>query len=256
MLRRSKSQTSLTRKAAQGCVSSVDCRHCMAEGVAIINSHIKQAADQQLGTGHSLQQPHIERRGGLNSTGYRSGDGGGAEGGFREAAKSYRQCRGLDAQEINQRVPHCPQTGMRTAPTERARKHFVSNDENACRCSAVGGSVTPNTNQARLTNQLSTLNLLKLINEVDKAIQNAMFIAQHIDNLDEFESVKENWKYIAMVIDRIFLIVFLFICIVGTVAIFATVPWTYYLNEKPIDLSQITLDTRNLTGGDTMKHGP
>ena len=33
------------------------------------------------------------------------------------------------------------------------------------------------------------LNLLKLINEVDKAIQNAMFIAQHIDNLDEFESV-------------------------------------------------------------------
>ena len=156
MLRRSKSQKSLTRKAAQGCVSSVDCRHCMAEGVASINSHIKQAADQQLGTGHCLQRPHIERRGGLNSTGYRSSGGGGAEGGFREAAKSYRQCRGLDAQEINQRVPHCPQTGMRTAPTERARKHCVSNDENACRCSAVGGSVTPNTNQARLTNQLST----------------------------------------------------------------------------------------------------
>lgn len=33
------------------------------------------------------------------------------------------------------------------------------------------------------------LALAKLIYEVDKAIQNAMFIAQHIDNLDEFESV-------------------------------------------------------------------
>lgn len=36
---------------------------------------------------------------------------------------------------------------------------------------------------------LTSLGLMKLISEVDKAIQNAMFIAQHIDNLDEFESV-------------------------------------------------------------------
>lgn len=37
--------------------------------------------------------------------------------------------------------------------------------------------------------QVERLKLAKLISEVDKAIQNAMFIAQHIDNLDEFESV-------------------------------------------------------------------
>lgn len=36
---------------------------------------------------------------------------------------------------------------------------------------------------------ITQLGLMKLMNEVDKAIQNAMFIAQHIDNLDEFESV-------------------------------------------------------------------
>lgn len=36
---------------------------------------------------------------------------------------------------------------------------------------------------------LTELGLMKLVSEVDKAIQNAMFIAQHIDNLDEFESV-------------------------------------------------------------------
>lgn len=58
-----------------------------------------------------------------------------------------------------------------------------------------------------------------------------------------------------MVIDRIFLIVFLFICIVGTVAIFAMVPWTYYLNERPIDLDLTRLQALNLTSGDTLKHG-
>lgn len=38
-----------------------------------------------------------------------------------------------------------------------------------------------------------------------------------------------------MVIDRIFLIVFLFAGIVGTIAIFGMVPWFNYI-EKPIEL--------------------
>lgn len=50
-----------------------------------------------------------------------------------------------------------------------------------------------------------------------------------------------------MVIDRIFLIVFLFACIVGTVTIFAMVPWSYYTTEKPIDLQLTRLMALNLT---------
>lgn len=50
-----------------------------------------------------------------------------------------------------------------------------------------------------------------------------------------------------MVIDRIFLIVFLFACIVGTVAIFAMVPWYHYLYEKPIDLQLTKLVALNAT---------
>lgn len=41
----------------------------------------------------------------------------------------------------------------------------------------------------RSRSPLTPFGFMKLISEVDKAIQNAMFIAQHIDNLDEFESV-------------------------------------------------------------------
>lgn len=54
-----------------------------------------------------------------------------------------------------------------------------------------GGKVAAGTGKPlkRMPGQPNNLELIRLISEVDKAIQNAMFIAQHIDNLDEFESV-------------------------------------------------------------------
>lgn len=58
-----------------------------------------------------------------------------------------------------------------------------------------------------------------------------------------------------MVIDRIFLIIFLFACIVGTVVIFALVPWSYYFDEKPIDLQLTRLLALNLTSGEMLAKG-
>lgn len=191
MMRRSRSQTSLNRKpVAPGCLSSMDCRHCMVEGT-ILSSELASTANQQCTT-RSLHRPQSETRGRLNSSGVRSNR---VDACLRDPALSCQQSRRFD-DEVNQGISHCASASMRTMPNERARNHFISNDETACRCSALGDSivVTPNTNQPRLTNQLSPLNLLKLINEVDKAIQNAMFIAQHIDNLDEFESVSSHSK--------------------------------------------------------------
>lgn len=71
--------------------------------------------------------------------------------------------------------------------------------------------------------------------EVEKAIRDAMFIAQHIDNKDEFESIREEWKYVAMVLDRLFLWIFTFTSIVGTLAIFLQAP-NLYDTKKPIDI--------------------
>lgn len=69
------------------------------------------------------------------------------------------------------------------------------------------------------------------------------------------KQVKENWKYIAMVIDRIFLIIFLFACIFGTIGIFGLIPWDHYLNEKPIDLQMTRLLALNLTSGENLSRG-
>lgn len=71
--------------------------------------------------------------------------------------------------------------------------------------------------------------------EVEKAIRDAMFIAQHIDNKDEFESIREEWKYVAMVLDRLFLWIFTTTSIAGTLAIFLQAP-NLYDTQKPIDV--------------------
>ncbi|XP_071040990.1 acetylcholine receptor subunit alpha-like 1 [Parasteatoda tepidariorum] len=76
----------------------------------------------------------------------------------------------------------------------------------------------------------------RLPRQIERAIHNAMFIAQHIDNKDDFESIKEDWKYVAMVIDRLFLYVFTFACIAGTCGIFLQAPSLYDPN-KPIDIA-------------------
>ncbi|KAG8188793.1 hypothetical protein JTE90_009186 [Oedothorax gibbosus] len=82
----------------------------------------------------------------------------------------------------------------------------------------------------------------RLPRQIERAIHNAMFIAQHIDNKDDFESIKEDWKYVAMVIDRLFLYIFTFACIVGTCGILLQAP-SLYDPEKPIDvtLSKVAL---------------
>ncbi|XP_076656545.1 nicotinic acetylcholine receptor alpha1 [Halictus rubicundus] len=74
-----------------------------------------------------------------------------------------------------------------------------------------------------------------LVREIEKTIDDARFIAQHAKNKDKFESVEEDWKYVAMVLDRIFLWIFTVACVVGTVMIILRAP-SLYDTTKPIDI--------------------
>ncbi|XP_078044308.1 nicotinic acetylcholine receptor alpha1 isoform X6 [Augochlora pura] len=74
-----------------------------------------------------------------------------------------------------------------------------------------------------------------LVREIEKTIDDARFIAQHAKNKDKFESVEEDWKYVAMVLDRIFLWIFTVACVVGTVLIILQAP-SLYDTTKPIDI--------------------
>ncbi|XP_073978187.1 nicotinic acetylcholine receptor alpha1 [Rhodnius prolixus] len=70
---------------------------------------------------------------------------------------------------------------------------------------------------------------------MEKTIEDARFIAQHVKNKDKFENVIEDWKYVAMVLDRLFLWVFSVACVLGTVLIILQAP-SLYDTSKPIDI--------------------
>ncbi|NXD86110.1 ACHA6 protein, partial [Halcyon senegalensis] len=56
--------------------------------------------------------------------------------------------------------------------------------------------------------------------EVKEVISNVQFIAENMRSQNETKKVEDDWKYIAMVIDRVFLWVFIILCVFGTAGLF------------------------------------
>ncbi|XP_061621645.1 neuronal acetylcholine receptor subunit alpha-3-like [Phyllopteryx taeniolatus] len=64
------------------------------------------------------------------------------------------------------------------------------------------------------------LSLLPFSPEVREAIESVRYIAENMRMQNEAKEVQDDWKYVAMVIDRIFLWVFILVCILGTAGLF------------------------------------
>uniref|UniRef100_UPI00358E21B6 neuronal acetylcholine receptor subunit beta-4-like n=1 Tax=Myxine glutinosa TaxID=7769 RepID=UPI00358E21B6 len=56
--------------------------------------------------------------------------------------------------------------------------------------------------------------------ELQEAVDNVRIIADHTRSEDKDQSVIEDWKYVAMVIDRLFLWIFIVVCVIGTIGLF------------------------------------
>ncbi|XP_073508753.1 neuronal acetylcholine receptor subunit beta-4 [Phyllobates terribilis] len=63
-------------------------------------------------------------------------------------------------------------------------------------------------------------NVRKFSPQVHDAMEGVNFIADHMKSDDEDQSIIEDWKYVAMVVDRLFLWIFIIVCVVGTVGLF------------------------------------
>jgi nicotinic acetylcholine receptor, invertebrate len=70
--------------------------------------------------------------------------------------------------------------------------------------------------------------------EVKRAIQGIINVYEHIKEENEEKEVREEWKFIALVIDRLFLWIFTTVCIAGTIGIIFTAP-SFYDTKTPID---------------------
>ncbi|XP_054634944.1 neuronal acetylcholine receptor subunit beta-2 isoform X2 [Dunckerocampus dactyliophorus] len=56
--------------------------------------------------------------------------------------------------------------------------------------------------------------------DLQEAVEGVQYIAEHMKREDDDEGVIEDWKYVAMVIDRLFLWIFILVCVVGTLGLF------------------------------------
>ncbi|CAF0735292.1 unnamed protein product [Rotaria sp. Silwood1] len=72
-------------------------------------------------------------------------------------------------------------------------------------------------------------------NEIKKAFDGLKCIATHMKIEDEEKKVKEEWKFVALVIDRLFLYIFTTACVAGTCGIILQAP-SIYDYRKPIDV--------------------
>ncbi|XP_043287870.1 acetylcholine receptor subunit alpha-like 2 [Venturia canescens] len=71
--------------------------------------------------------------------------------------------------------------------------------------------------------------------ELEKALHNVMFIQHHIQRQDEFNAEDQDWGFVAMVLDRLFLYIFIVASLFGTFTILGEAP-TFYDDTKPIDM--------------------
>nr|XP_005563287.2 neuronal acetylcholine receptor subunit alpha-6 isoform X1 [Macaca fascicularis] len=56
--------------------------------------------------------------------------------------------------------------------------------------------------------------------EVEDVINSVQFIAESMKSHNETKEVEDDWKYVAMVVDRVFLWVFIIVCVFGTAGLF------------------------------------
>lgn len=82
--------------------------------------------------------------------------------------------------------------------------------------------------------------------ELLKALDGILFIAQQKKRSEESIKVIEDWKYVAMVMDRLFLWIFTVAVLVGTAGIILQAP-TLYDDRSPID-SQLSQIPRPMAG--------
>uniref|UniRef100_A0A3Q2QRH9 Neuronal acetylcholine receptor subunit alpha-3-like n=1 Tax=Fundulus heteroclitus TaxID=8078 RepID=A0A3Q2QRH9_FUNHE len=96
-----------------------------------------------------------------------------------------------------------------------------------CPCPCQHVRETPETPESgNVPRQLSPQNISTVMAfsvvspEIKQAIESVKYIAENMRSRNKAKEVEDDWKYVAMVIDRIFLWVFVTVCVLGTLGLF------------------------------------
>ncbi|KYO35070.1 neuronal acetylcholine receptor subunit alpha-6 [Alligator mississippiensis] len=112
-------------------------------------------------------------------------------------------------------------------PSTRGKmKHSKSSDaklykeQRCCHCDKVNDLAISKKRRASHHSMKWVTEHVEYSPEIKDVICNVQFIAENMKNQNETKEVEDDWKYVAMVIDRVFLWVFIILCVSGTVGLF------------------------------------
>ncbi|XP_035280926.1 neuronal acetylcholine receptor subunit beta-2-like isoform X1 [Anguilla anguilla] len=94
---------------------------------------------------------------------------------------------------------------------------FYVNEESPNRCGRRAGDAPENVLGGGEFRRRVTV---RCDEDVKEAVDGVRYVAEHLKEEDEDQCIIEDWKYVAMVIDRLFLWIFVLVCVTGTAGLF------------------------------------
>ncbi|KAL1785365.1 neuronal acetylcholine receptor subunit alpha-4 isoform X1 [Sigmodon hispidus] len=144
-----------------------------------------------------------------------------AEGGIRCRSRSIQYCVSRDgAVSLANSQPTGSPASLKAYPSQLPR----SDQASPCKCTCKEPSPVSPVTVLKAPGTKAPPQHLPLSPALTRAVEGVQYIADHLKAEDTDFSVKEDWKYVAMVIDRIFLWMFIIVCLLGTVGLFLP-PW-------------------------------
>ncbi|XP_039335433.1 neuronal acetylcholine receptor subunit alpha-4 [Saimiri boliviensis] len=170
---------------------------------------------------HSTSAPGLAKARSL-SVQHVSSPGEAAEGVLRCRSRSIQYCAPRD-----DAAPEADGQAIGALASSKAHSAELPPPDHASPCKCTCRKEPPSTSPSSTLKAHSTKALprhLPLSPALTRAVEGVQYIADHLKAEDTDFSVKEDWKYVAMVIDRIFLWMFIIVCLLGTVGLFLP-PW-------------------------------
>ncbi|NXM92110.1 ACHA4 protein, partial [Oenanthe oenanthe] len=163
-----------------------------------------------------------------------------------QACSSPQPCSALKGRSLSVQQMHSPSKGEEGAMRCRSRsiQHCYLQEDSCrttarpsgspacqphhkppqCRCKCKKAVAAGTAAQGSRSHGAKEQHLVLMSPALKLAVEGVHYIADHLRAEDADFSVKEDWKYVAMVIDRIFLWMFIIVCLLGTVGLFLP-PW-------------------------------
>uniref|UniRef100_A0A8C3XIK6 Cholinergic receptor nicotinic alpha 4 subunit n=1 Tax=Chelydra serpentina TaxID=8475 RepID=A0A8C3XIK6_CHESE len=121
------------------------------------------------------------------------------------------------------------QTNGQTSGSPASQRYHLNEKQpqskaSQCKCKCKKNVASSSSEQGTKTLSTKEQHVLLMSPALKLAVEGVHYIADHLRAEDADFSVKEDWKYVAMVIDRIFLWMFIIVCLLGTVGLFLP-PW-------------------------------